>query len=260
MRRADAGAGPRVAGRRSVGAPGRAVPRFARRIAPCVAPRRILCLALCAALAAGLVHFAGPAQVQAQGQAYSQVQAQAQAQAPPKSDPQASGGGPFEMTADEVRYRGKDKVTVADGNVLILYRSFKITGDHAEYDDRVPCVRVRSKDASRFEDTKEKTVLAAVEMVFYLSEEKVDASGNVAVNYQDGRVLASGDHITYLGKEKKGLVTGNARVEMGRKVFAAGNITVLFAEEAVIATGGTRTVIPAEEIKAPGGSPTGNGQ
>lgn len=232
------------------------MPRFTPRIAPCVVPRRILCLALCAALAAGFVPFAGPAQVQAQGQAHSQMQAQA----PSKSDPQASGGGPFEMTADEVRYRGKDKVTVADGNVLILYRSFKITGDHAEYDDRVPCVRVRSKDASRFEDTKEKTVLGAVEIVFYLNEEKVDASGNVTVNYQDGRVLASGDHITYLGKEKKGLVTGNARVEMGRKVFAAGNITVLFAEEAVIATGGTRTVIPGEEIKAPGASPTGNGQ
>ncbi|MEN3026076.1 MAG: hypothetical protein ABC611_08355, partial [Candidatus Methanosuratincola petrocarbonis] len=66
--------------------------------------------------------------------------------------------------------------------------------------------------------------------------------------------------ITYLGKEKKGIVTGNARVEMGRKVFAAGSITVLFAEETVIATGGTRTVIPGEEIKTPGESGSGKEQ
>ncbi len=230
MRGANAGAGAGLGGPR-------------RRFAD--AARAAVCLALCVALlAAGFVPFAG----------------RAGAQAPSKGGAAAAGSESFEMTADEVRYRGKDQVTIADGKVLILYKSFRITGDHAEYDDRVPCVRVQGKDKARFEDTKEKTVLSAGEIVFYVNEEKVDASGGVTVNYQDGRVLASGDRITYLGKEKKGIVTGNARVEMGRKVFAAGYITVLFAEETVIATGGTRTVIPGEEIKTPSASGSGKEQ
>lgn len=166
----------------------------------------------------------------------------------------ASGAGDsLDITADEVKYRGKDQVTIADGKVLILFKSFRATGDHAEYDDKVPCVRIWSKDKVRFEDVREKTVLTAGEIVFYLNEEKVDATGGAAMNYQDGRVLASGDSLSYLGKEKKGVVTGNARVEMGRRLFTAGVITILFEEETVIATGGTRTVIPGEEIKIPGG-------
>jgi len=230
LRGANAGAGA------GLGGPGQ---RFAS------AARAAVCLALCVALlAAGFVPFGG----------------RARAQAPSKGGAAAAGGESFEMTADEVRYRGKDHVTIADGKVLILYKSFRITGDHAEYDDRVPCVRVQGKDKARFEDTKEKTVLSAGEIVFYLNEEKVDASGGVTVNYQNGRVLASGDRITYLGKEKEGIVTGNARVEMGRKVFAASSITVLFAEETVIATGGTRTIIPGEEIKTPGASGSGKEQ
>ncbi len=206
----------------------------------------VLGVAMCAALAVAPVPIAGRAGAEEQPKGGA-TGAGATAGAA------TSGGeaGTFEMTADEVRYHGKDQVTVADGKVLILYRSVKMTGDHAEYDDRVPCVRVRSKDRARFEDTAGKTVLSAGEIVFYPNEEKVDASGGVTVIYQDGRVLASGDRISYFGKEKKGIVSGNARVEMGRKVFAAGTITVLFAEETVIATGGTRTVIPGEEIKSP---------
>lgn len=199
--------------------------------------RRRVAGTLCALIGAALIMAPLAARAAAQG-----------------SQATSGAGDSFDITADEVKYRGKDRVTIADGKVLILFRSFRVTGDHAEYDDKVPCVRVKSKGKVRFEDVREKTVLTAGEIVFYLNEEKVDATGGVVMNYQDGRVLASGDSLSYLGKEKKGVVTGNARVEMGRRLFTAGVITVLFEEETVIATGGTRTVIPGEEIKTPGGS------
>lgn len=238
MKRANAGAGGGVSARAYLMNVGR---RFAGSAAGAAA-RFAVCVALL--LAAGFAPLGGRAWAQAQS----------------TGGAAAAGGESFEMTAEEVTYRGKDRVTIADGKVLILYGSFRITGDHAEYDDRVPCVRVRGKDKVGFEDTADKTVLSAGEIVFYLNEEKVDASGGVTVNYQDGRAFASGDRLTYLGKEKKGIVTGNARVEIGRKVFAASSITVFFAEESVIATGGTRTIIPGKEIAAPGASGSGKEQ
>ncbi|MGE5594178.1 MAG: LptA/OstA family protein [Betaproteobacteria bacterium] len=243
MRKSDA----RADARAGSGA-GDARERFAGSVAAAVCVALFGCVAMVGASFVPGGGWVALAQVQAQ------AQAQAPAQASSKSGATAADGESLEMTAEEVRYQGKDQVTVAEGKVVIVYKSFRITGDHAEYDDRVPCVRARGKDKARFEDTKEKTVLSAGEIVFYPNEEKVDASGGVSVSYQDGRVQASGDRISYLGKEKKGVVTGNARVEMGRKVFTAGSITVLFADETVIATGGTRTIIPGEEITAPGAS------
>jgi lipopolysaccharide export system protein LptA len=201
----------------------------------------VACLAL---LAGGLTSWGGRAWAQSQSTGAAA----------------AAGGKTFEMTAEQVTYRGKDRVTVAEGKVLIVYGSFKVSGDWAEYDDRVPCVRVRGKERVRFEDTADKTVLSAGEIVFYLSDEKVEASGGVTLSYQGGRSLASGDILTYLGREKKGVVAGNARVELGGKVFTAASVTVFFSEERIIATGGTRTIIPSEEMTAPDSSSPGKEQ
>ncbi len=161
-------------------------------------------------------------------------------------------GDALEISADQISYKGKEGVTTAEGKVVISFKTFRVTGDRAEYDSKVPCVRVKSSGKARLEESTEKTVLTAADMAFFLDEEKVDATGGVYMSYRDGSVVATGDSLSYLAREKKGVVTGNARVEMGRRVFTAGAITVLFDEQTVVATGGTRAVIPGGEAAAPG--------
>ena len=149
------------------------------------------------------------------------------------------------ITADEVRYERKRALATASGNVAVLFKSFRITGDYAEYDESGAVVAISGN--AKFEDTREGSVFAADKIVFLLEEEKMEAEGGVSLRYKGGQVLASGDRLSYFSADKRAIVEGDACVEIAGKMFQASVITIFLDEERVVAEGGTRTVIPRDE-------------
>ena len=151
----------------------------------------------------------------------------------------------IDITADEVRYDRKGALAIASGNVEVLFKSFRITGDHAEYDESALLVTIRGN--ARFEDTLEGSVFVADKIVFLLREEEMEAEGDVSLRYKDGEVLASGDKLSYFSEGKRAIIQGDACVEIAGKMFQAKVITIFLDEERVVAEGGTRTVIPRDD-------------
>jgi lipopolysaccharide export system protein LptA len=152
----------------------------------------------------------------------------------------------IDITADEIGYDLKYALATAKGNVTVLFKSFRITGDLAEYDEGKLVVVIKGN--AKLEDTQEGTVFLADKIVFLLEEEKMEAEGGVSLRYKDGEVLASGEKVSYFGVDKRAIVEGDASVEIAGKVFSASVITVFLDEERVLAEGGTRTVIPRDEL------------
>ena len=152
----------------------------------------------------------------------------------------------IDITADEISYDRKCAVATARGNVTVLFKSFRITGDLAEYDeDRLVVV---IKGNAKLEDAQEGTVFLAEKITFLLNEEEMKAEGGVFLKYKEGEVLAEGEMLSYFGLDKRAIVEGDASVEIAGKVFSASVITVFLDEERVMAKGGTRTVIPRDEL------------
>ena len=151
----------------------------------------------------------------------------------------------IDITADEVSYDRKSRLATAKGNVAILFKSFRITGDFAEYDEGGAVVSIRG--GARFEDTREGSVFVADKIVFLLDTEEMEAEGGVSLRYKGGEVLASGDKLTYFSEDKRAIIEGDAAVEIAGKGCQASVITVFLDEERVVAEGGTRTVIPRDE-------------
>lgn len=151
----------------------------------------------------------------------------------------------IDITADEIGYDRKNASATARGNVTVLFKSFRITGDYAEYSEGDPVVVIRG--SARFEDTKEATVFTAEKIVFFLEEEELEAEGGVSLRYKDDQVLASGDKLSYFRRDKRAVIEGEACVEMDGKLIQASVITVFLDEERVLAEGGTRTVISRDE-------------
>jgi len=152
----------------------------------------------------------------------------------------------IDITADEISYDRKYALATAKGNVTVLFKSFRITGDLAEYDEGRLVVVIKGN--AKLEDTQEGTVFLADKIMFLFKEEEMQAEGSVSLRYKDGDVLASGEKLSYFGVDKRAIVEGDASVDMAGKVFSASVITVFLDEERVLAEGGTRTVIPRDEL------------
>jgi len=150
-----------------------------------------------------------------------------------------------DITADEVSYDGKSALATASGNVQVLFKSFRITGDYAQYDEGGAVVVIRGN--AKFEDTREGSVFVADKIVFLLEKEEMEAEGGVSLRYKGGEVLASGDKLSYFSGDKRAIVEGDACVEVAGKMFQAKVITIFLDEERVVAEGGTRTIIPRDE-------------
>jgi lipopolysaccharide export system protein LptA len=151
----------------------------------------------------------------------------------------------IDITADEVRYDRRAGLAIASGNVAVLFKSFRITGNYAEYDEDRTIVAIRG--GAKFEDTLEGSVFLADKIEFLLEKEEMEAEGGVSLRYKGGEVLAYGDKLSYFSVDKRAVVQGDACVEIKGKVFQAKVITIFLDEERVVAEGGTRTVIPRDE-------------
>lgn len=148
----------------------------------------------------------------------------------------------IDIVADELSYDRKSGLATAKGNVEISFKSYRITGNYAEYDESGAVVVITGR--ARFEDTEERSVLVADRIVVSLETGEMEAESGVFLRHKDGEVLASGDRLSYLGDDGRVIIDGNASVEIGDKIFQASSITVYIDEERVVAEGGTRTVIP----------------
>ena len=120
-------------------------------------------------------------------------------------------------------------------------KSFRITGDYAEYNENDLIVVIKGN--ARFEDIEEGTEFDADKIIFLLEEEEMQATGGISLNYNDGKVLASGEKLSYFGPDKRAIVEGCAIVEIAGKVFSASTITIFLDEERVLASGGTKTIL-----------------
>ena len=153
----------------------------------------------------------------------------------------------IDITADEISYDRKNAQATAKGNIVILFKSFKITGDYAEYNEDNLVVVITGN--ARFEDTKEGTEFDADKIVFLLGEEeKMEATGDISLKHNDGKVLASGEKLSYFSLDRRAIIQGDAVVEIAGKVFSASTITIFLDEERVLASGGTKTIIPRDEL------------
>lgn len=151
----------------------------------------------------------------------------------------------IDITADEIAYDRKNAEAVARGNIQVLFKSFRITGDYAEYDEKSKVVKIKGK--ARFEDAQEGTEFLAEEIMFFLEKEEIKATGGVSLKSKDGSITASGERLSYFSLGRRAIIEGSANVEIEGKVFQASVITVFLDEERVLAEGGTKAVIPQDE-------------
>jgi lipopolysaccharide export system protein LptA len=147
----------------------------------------------------------------------------------------------IDITADEISYDRRNAQATAKGNIVVLFKSFRITGDYAEYNENDLIVVIKGN--ARFEDIEEGTEFDADKIIFLLEEEEMQATGGISLNYNDGKVLASGEKLSYFGPDKRAIVEGCAIVEIAGKVFSASTITIFLDEERVLASGGTKTIL-----------------
>ncbi|NMA64790.1 MAG: hypothetical protein GX957_00920, partial [Clostridiaceae bacterium] len=123
----------------------------------------------------------------------------------------------IDITANEIIYDSKSQLATAKGDVKILFKTFRVTGDYCEYDENDGFVIVKGK--SKFEDLHEGSFFTAEQIMFYLEKEEIEAEGDVSLDYKKGEVLASGNRLSYSDKDRHAILQGNAWVDISGKIF-----------------------------------------
>lgn len=162
----------------------------------------------------------------------------------PSSTGQLQQVGAGRLHADRIRYLARDKVFIAEGNVLLVLGDVEIRAQRLRL-ERVPQIAYLSGDvlvvqpgsslraeAVRYDIQRRvahasgdvmlvqgETAMRAQQAYFDLAEQHVTAEGSVVVTQRD--VTVSAPHLIYDAKTKDVSADGGVRLDQGRSVLTA---------------------------------------
>ncbi|MGE5553949.1 MAG: LptA/OstA family protein [Betaproteobacteria bacterium] len=161
----------------------------------------------------------------------------------------APAGERVELSGETVEYDVNRRVSVVTGKpgapATLISGKLSLRGDRLEYAEETG--QARLEGGVRLEQTEpDQFVLTARTLTADLKARTARAEG--AVRLVAGKAVATAATAVYQGKERQVVLSGEPEVCSEGSVLQGTEIVFLLAEQKVMARGGSRVSVPAEQV------------
>jgi lipopolysaccharide export system protein LptA len=181
----------------------------------------------------------------------------------------AAKDAPVQVTAETIEYDANQKLMQAKGNVKVTQEATEINGSYAEYRSENGIVVMNggitltnkmmkltseqvnyntnsgiaiASGSPRAED-KDGATLTGTKMEYNAKEDRIVVIGNVNIVHPARKIEATAEHAVYYSKERKIVLTGNAKAVQDGNTLVGETLTVYIDSKAMNATGSTKLII-----------------
>ncbi|HWR56105.1 MAG TPA: LptA/OstA family protein [Negativicutes bacterium] len=150
------------------------------------------------------------------------------------------------LTGATAEYRQDTNLAVVSGGIVLTNDTIRLTGATVEYDTATGVGAVNGQP--RMED-KEGAWLTGEKVDFFTGEDRAVVTGGVHIVHPGRQIDAVADNAIYYGKDRKVLLTGNARAVQEGNTLTGDTLTVYLSDKTMNAQGNTKLIIIPNEKK-----------